>query len=168
MSTIEAQGERHRASRMTESRRDANDDGEDHGSLRSYLTGFVLSVILTAIAFGVVMAGGFQSRLLTAGLVVAMAVAQILVHMVFFLHMNSRSEEGWTMMALIFTAVILAIVVAGSLWVMFNMNANMMPQMNHAATGTGAAAGAGPGARPGDALIGRPGAGTAGPPAAGP
>ena len=108
-----------------------------HGSMRDYVTGFVLSVILTVIPFAIVMAGGFESRFLTAAVVVGMAVVQILVHMVYFLHMNTRSDEGWTMMALIFTVVILVIVLAGSLWVMFNMNTNMMPQMNHEALGLG-------------------------------
>lgn len=106
-------------------------DGHDHGTYRSYAIGFILSVVLTAIPFGVVMAGGFESRLLTAGIVIGCAAIQILVHMVYFLHMNGRSDEGWTMMALIFTVVVVVIILAGSLWVMHNMNANMMPQMNH-------------------------------------
>lgn len=137
MTSIEAQGDKHRAERHAESHGDHHDDGQDHGSFKSYMTGFVLSVILTAIPFAVVMAGGFESRLLTAALVVGMAVVQILVHMVYFLHMNTRSDEGWTMMALIFTVVILVIVLAGSLWVMYHMNTNMMPQMNHEALGLG-------------------------------
>ena len=106
-------------------------DGHDHGTYRSYAIGFILSVILTAIPFGLVMMGGLESRLLTAGIVIGAAAIQILVHMVYFLHMNGRSDEGWTMMALIFTVVVVVIILAGSLWVMHNMNANMMPQMNH-------------------------------------
>ena len=137
MTSIEAQGDKHRAERQAEAHGDQHDDGHDHGSVRSYLTGFVLSVILTAIPFAIVMAGGFESRFLTAAVVVGMAIVQILVHMVYFLHMNTRSDEGWTMMALIFTVVILVIVLSGSLWVMYNMNTNMMPQMNHKALGLG-------------------------------
>lgn len=106
-------------------------DGHDHGSYRSYAIGFILSVILTAIPFAVVMAGMFESRVLTGGIVIACAAVQVVVHMVYFLHMNGRSDEGWTMMALIFTVVVVVIILAGSLWVMHNMNANMMPQMNH-------------------------------------
>lgn len=109
----------------------------DHGSYRSYFIGFVLSVILTAIPFGLVMAGGFENRLLTAGIVVGAAAIQVVVHMIFFLHMNSRSDEGWTMLALIFTIVVVVIILAGSLWVMHNMNANMMPQMDHDTLPTG-------------------------------
>ena len=137
MTSIEAQGDKHRTERHAEAHGDHHDDGHDHGSVRSYLTGFILSVILTAIPFAIVMAGGFESRFLTAAVVVGMAIVQILVHMVYFLHMNTRSDEGWTMMALIFTVVILVIVLAGSLWVMFNMTTNMMPQINHEALGLG-------------------------------
>lgn len=103
----------------------------DHGSYRSYLTGFVLSVILTAIPFGLVMTGGFENRLLTVGVVVGCAVVQVLVHMVCFLHMNSRAEEGWTLLSTLFTVIIVVIMIAGSLWVMFHLNTNMMPQMDH-------------------------------------
>jgi cytochrome o ubiquinol oxidase operon protein cyoD len=47
--------------------------------------------------------------------------------MVYFLHMNARSESGWSMMALIFTIVLVAIALTGSLWIMFHLSANMMP-----------------------------------------
>lgn len=104
---------------------------ESHGSYRSYVTGFVLSVILTAIPFALVMSGGFENRLLTVGVVVGCAIIQVLVHMVYFLHMNSHAEEGWTLLSTLFTVVIVMIMIAGSLWVMYNLNTNMMPQMNH-------------------------------------
>ncbi len=55
------------------------------------------------------------------------AVVQIVVHMVYFLHMNTRSEGGWTMLALIFTIVLVVITLSGSIWVMYHLNANMMP-----------------------------------------
>ena len=98
-----------------------------HGTLRDYMTGFILSVILTAIPFWLVMGDVFESRLLTAVLVMGLAAVQIVVHMVYFLHMNTRSEGGWTMLALIFTIIIVVIALAGSLWVMHHLNVNMMP-----------------------------------------
>lgn len=104
-----------------------------HGSMRDYVTGFVLSVILTAIPFGIVMSGGFESRGLTAVVVIAFAVIQILVHMVYFLHMTGNQEEGWTLLSTIFTVVVVVILLAGSIWVMYHMNTNMMPQMDHEA-----------------------------------
>jgi cytochrome o ubiquinol oxidase operon protein cyoD len=98
-----------------------------HGTFKSYMTGFVLSVILTAIPFWLVMGNVFDSKLVTAALIMVFAAVQIVVHMIYFLHMNTRSEGGWTMMALIFTIVIVFIALAGSLWVMHHLNANMMP-----------------------------------------
>ncbi|MFN3507750.1 MAG: cytochrome o ubiquinol oxidase subunit IV [Allorhizobium sp.] len=105
--------------------------GHDHGSYRSYLTGFVLAAILTIIPFAIVMSGGFESRVLTAATVIGFAVVQILVHMVYFLHMNTRSDEGWTMLSMMFTIIVVVIMIAGSIWVMYNLNTNMMPTMDH-------------------------------------
>ena len=59
--------------------------------------------------------------------ILAIAAAQIVVHMVCFLHMNSRSEGGWNMLALIFTLVLVVIALGGSLWVIYHLNQNMMP-----------------------------------------
>ncbi|MBB5538892.1 cytochrome o ubiquinol oxidase subunit IV [Rhizobium giardinii] len=101
--------------------------GAGHGSLKSYLIGFVLAAILTAIPFWLVMDGVLDSKLATAVLVMGIGAVQIVVHMVYFLHMNPRSEGGWTLMALIFTLVIVGIALAGSLWVMHHLNTNMMP-----------------------------------------
>ena len=101
--------------------------GDGHGSLRSYLIGFGLSVVLTAIPFWLVMSGVLDSRRATALTIMVFAAAQIVVHMIYFLHMSARSENGWTMMALIFTLVIVGITLSGSLWVMYHLNVNMMP-----------------------------------------
>jgi cytochrome o ubiquinol oxidase subunit IV len=100
-----------------------------HGSFKDYVTGFVLSVILTAIPFGLVMGDVIADNRITAAIVMAMAMVQIVVHMIYFLHMNAKSEGGWTLMALIFTVVMVVIGIAGSLWVMVNMNQYMMPPM---------------------------------------
>jgi len=107
------------------------DEGHDHGSLRSYVTGFVLSVILTAIPFWLVMGKVFNNSSTTALVIMAFAVVQIVVHMVYFLHMNARSEGGWTMLALIFTVLLVVITLAGSIWVMYHLNHNMMPMSVH-------------------------------------
>ncbi|MFG0833670.1 cytochrome o ubiquinol oxidase subunit IV [Aeromonas bivalvium] len=100
--------------------------GASHGSAKSYLIGFVLSVILTAIPFWLVMEGT-ASHGVILGAVVATAVVQIFVHLAYFLHMNTSSEERWNLVALVFTVLIIAIVVGGSLWIMYNLNINMMP-----------------------------------------
>lgn len=106
-------------------------DDAHHGSMQGYVTGFVLAVILTAIPFWLIMGDVFRDPKTAAIVVMVFAVAQIFVHMIYFLHMNSKSEGGWTMLAMIFTVVIVVITLAGSFWVMFHLNTNMMPPMQH-------------------------------------
>tara|TARA_B100000929_G_C15359515_1_gene370495 strand:- start:206 stop:601 length:396 start_codon:yes stop_codon:yes gene_type:complete len=99
---------------------------EGHGSRKGYMIGFGLSVVLTAIPFWLVMTRPLTTQA-TALIILIFAAVQMVVHMVYFLHMNRRAEGGWSIMALIFTVVIVIIAFSGSLWVMYHMNANMMP-----------------------------------------
>ncbi len=99
-----------------------------HSSFSGYMTGFVLSVVLTAIPFWLVMAKVITERNTAVLVLGAFAVVQILVHMVCFLHMNGKVEGGWTLLSTIFTVVFVAIAIAGTLWVMYQMNAHMMPE----------------------------------------
>ncbi|WP_454907428.1 cytochrome o ubiquinol oxidase subunit IV [Variovorax gossypii] len=111
---------------------DHHDDGPvSHSTFKGYMTGFVLAVVLTAIPFWLVMAKVFDKPNTTALVILAFAVVQIVVHMVYFLHMDAKSEGGWNMLALIFTLVVVVITLAGSLWVMYHMNTNMMPHSMH-------------------------------------
>ncbi|TFW20981.1 cytochrome o ubiquinol oxidase subunit IV [Duganella callida] len=106
------------------------DDGH-HGSLKDYAIGFILSVILTAIPFWLVMNKVFDKSSTTAIVILGFAAIQVVVHMVYFLHMNGRAEGGWSMLATVFTLVLLVIVLSGSIWVMYHMNINMMPSMGN-------------------------------------
>jgi cytochrome o ubiquinol oxidase operon protein cyoD len=106
---------------------DLTKDGHGHGTRRDYLIGFALSVVLTAIPFWLVMADVIADTTIATLTIMAFGVVQILVHMIFFLHMNTKSEGGWTMMAAIFTIIIIVIALSGSLWVMYHLNTNMMP-----------------------------------------
>lgn len=110
------------------------EDGIPHVNARDYLTGFVLSVLLTSIPFWLVMAKVLPTPTITVLVILAFAMVQVVVHMVYFLHMDAKSENGWNLLALIFTAVLLVIVLIGTLWVMHNMNVNMMPAMGDAAS----------------------------------
>lgn len=96
------------------------------------MTGFVLSIILTAIPFWIVMAKVIVNHNTVVLVLGGFAVLQILVHMVYFLHMNGKVEGGWSLLSTIFTVVFVAIAISGTLWVMFHMNANMTP--SHSAT----------------------------------
>ena len=102
-------------------------DHASHGTFGSYMTGFVLSVILTAIPFWLVMHNVIGDKSVMALVIMALGLVQIIVHMIFFLHMDTKSEGGWNMMALLFTVVLVLIALSGSLWVMHNLQTNMMP-----------------------------------------
>ncbi|MBI0537761.1 cytochrome o ubiquinol oxidase subunit IV [Roseomonas sp. KE2513] len=104
-------------------------DTHGHGTRRGYLTGFLLSVILTAIPFWLVMTETLSSTPATAVAIFGCAFVQIVVHVVYFLHLDTRSEGGWTLIAFIFTVVIVGITIGGSIWVMYHLNTNMMPMM---------------------------------------
>lgn len=98
-----------------------------HGSRRVYLIGFALSAALTAVPFWLVMTGVLADARMTGLAIVVLALVQIVVHTVCFLHVNTRSEGGWTLLALMFTGVVAIIMVSGSLWIMYHLNGNMMP-----------------------------------------
>ncbi|MDO4683218.1 MAG: cytochrome o ubiquinol oxidase subunit IV [Lautropia sp.] len=110
---------------------DHHDSGHIHVTQKEYVTGFVLSVILTAIPFAMVMGKWFESSTTTALWVLGLGAIQIVVHMIFFLHMNRKAEGGWTMLAFLFTLLLVVITLVGSLWVMFHLDANLMPASNH-------------------------------------
>ena len=109
---------------------DEHDDdhgGASHSTFKGYMTGFVLAVILTVIPFWLVMGKVLPNSNITGLVILGIAAVQIVVHMIYFLHMNTRSEGGWSLLALAFTVVLLGIMLSGSIWVMYHLNANMMP-----------------------------------------
>lgn len=89
----------------------------------SYIVGFVLSVALTLLAYALVVMEIFTGITLLL-VVTGVAVLQLVVQMVFFLHIGRGSK--WKLLTLIFTVVFLAIVVVGTIWVMHHLNYNMM------------------------------------------
>jgi cytochrome o ubiquinol oxidase subunit IV len=99
--------------------------GASGGTFRSYTIGFILSIVLTIIAFGIVMSG-VQSPSIVLFTIIVAAIAQILVHLHYFLHLRKSSDARWNIMALIFTVLIIALFIGGSLWIMYNMNYRMM------------------------------------------
>lgn len=118
-------------SKHTHQGHDHADEHVNHGTLRGYLTGFFLAVNLTVLPFWLVMArpldGIFETNVPVALILMGCAVVQMVVHMVYFLHMHPKSEGGWTFLALFFTLILVVIVMSGSMWVMFHLTSNMMP-----------------------------------------
>ena len=99
--------------------------GVSRGSLKSFLTGFVLSLLLTALPFALVMSGAWSAAATLAGIFSA-GLVQILVHLHYFLHLDTSSAARWNVLALIFTLLILALFVGGTLWIMSSLNYRMM------------------------------------------
>ncbi len=99
--------------------------GVSRGSLKSYLTGFALSLILTAIPFALVMSGTLSSSAILAGIFSA-GIVQILVHLHYFLHLDTSSAARWNVLAMIFTLLIMVLFVGGTLWIMYTLNYRMM------------------------------------------
>lgn len=97
------------------------------GSYAAYITGFVLSIVLTLIAYLSVVNAWFSGVGLVA-FVSGLAVLQLLVQLIFFLHLSRESKPRWNLMSFLFAALVVLIVVIGSIWVMYNLNYNMMPQ----------------------------------------
>ena len=100
--------------------------GAGRGSRKSYITGFILSIILTTIAFALVMQGRAVPRGLVFVTIFAAATVQMLVHLHYFLHLNTSSKSRWNVLALILTVLIMLLFVGGSLWIMSNLNHRMM------------------------------------------
>ena len=101
--------------------------------LYSYAAGFVLSIICTAVVYWFVdrhIANGNpdSSRRLLIAFIMAFAMVQLVVQLVFFLHLGREHKPKWNMYALLFTGLIVTILVAGTLWIMANLNYNMMPE----------------------------------------
>ncbi|HWD32586.1 cytochrome o ubiquinol oxidase subunit IV [Pseudomonas caricapapayae] len=97
----------------------------NHGSVKSYVIGFILSVILTAIPFGLVMFPSMPKDI-TIMVVVALAVIQVVVHLVYFLHMDRSAEQRSNVSTFLFTVMVIALLVGLSLWIMFSIHTSMM------------------------------------------
>jgi cytochrome o ubiquinol oxidase operon protein cyoD len=91
-----------------------------------YTIGLLLAVLLTATSFWVANTSLLWAPGIPLGLVV-LAIAQMGVHLVFFLHITTGPDNTNNVLALAFGVLIVALVIAGSLWIMANLNANMMP-----------------------------------------
>ena len=91
-----------------------------------YTVGFVLAVILTAVSFWVANTSLLWSPGVAMGLVV-LSIAQMGVHLVFFLHITTGPDNTNNVLALAFGVLIVILVIAGSLWIMTNLNNNLMP-----------------------------------------
>jgi cytochrome o ubiquinol oxidase operon protein cyoD len=95
----------------------------------AYSAGLISSIILTITAYLLVVSDSLRERWSPALVAIALsilAVIQLIVQLLFFLHLNEESKPRWKLMSFIFAFIILGIIVFGSLWIMFDMNSRMM------------------------------------------
>ncbi len=104
--------------------------GEPHDNMLSetlsYVIGLGLALVLTGISFWVASTSILWGPGVATGLVV-LAIAQMGVHLVFFLHITSGPDNTNNVLALAFGVLIVFLVMIGTIWIMAHMNANMMP-----------------------------------------
>ena len=93
-------------------------------TLKAYLWGFLLSLVLTLMAYGLVV-----RRLLTGPsllmAIMGLGLLQNVVQLHFFFHMGSEPKPRWNLMMFLFMALILVVIVFGSLWIMYSLNYDM-------------------------------------------
>ncbi|WP_434354303.1 cytochrome o ubiquinol oxidase subunit IV [Psychrobacter sp. HD31] len=99
--------------------------GASHGSVKEYVTGLILSIVLTVVPFGMVMTGAASGAVAIA-VIMLCAIAQLLVQAIFFLHMNSSSEQSWNVSTGIYTLFIFVVVIIGSMWIFTHLHHNML------------------------------------------
>lgn len=108
--------------------------GEAHGSVKEYVIGLILSIILTVIPFALVMHVVDQGGMVASGLspsvvvgtVILCCIGQLLVQAVFFLHMNGSSESRWNIMSSLYIVFVVLAFVIGSIWIFEHLNHNML------------------------------------------
>lgn len=100
------------------------DTGSFYGTYQSYTLGFVSSILLTLFSFYLVASSILPPK--TLYLVVgALAIIQLFVQLVFFLHLNTNSKASWNLLSFLFTLVVVLVLVIGTMWIMYNLYAKM-------------------------------------------
>ncbi len=97
------------------------------GTLRSYTIGLVLSIVLTVVSYILAVNDLFNGVTLML-LLALFAIIQLAVQLQFFIHLDHESSPHWNKLIFLFMILIVSIVVVGSIWIMNNLNYNMMHQ----------------------------------------
>lgn len=96
----------------------------DRHLLHAYITGFVFSVALTLLAYFLVVQNT-MSRATLIGAVLALGIVQLLVQLVFFLHLDKEPRPRWNLTSFLFAVLVVVIIGFGSIWIMNNLHYNM-------------------------------------------
>jgi cytochrome o ubiquinol oxidase operon protein cyoD len=98
-----------------------------HATLKGYSIGFILSLLLTVTAYISVVNNMLATQTLTI-IIIGLALAQLLVQLLFFLHLGKESKPRLNLTVFSFMVLVVGIIVIGSLWIMHNLDYNMMPK----------------------------------------
>jgi cytochrome o ubiquinol oxidase subunit IV len=116
--------------RLLDDRSPGVEEDESTANFLSYTVGLGLAILATIASFVVAQTDLLWPPGISVGLVV-LAIAQIGVHLVFFLHLGSGPDNTNNILALAFGVLIVFLVIAGSLWIIANLEGNMMPMPAH-------------------------------------
>jgi len=104
----------------------SSDAGDIRSKVLTYVAGFVLAAVLSVASFAVVHSGAIYGPGIPVALI-ALAIAQMGVHLVFFLHVTSGPDNTNNVLALAFGVLIVGLVLIGSIWIMAHLDHNLMP-----------------------------------------
>jgi cytochrome o ubiquinol oxidase operon protein cyoD len=96
-----------------------------HINIKSYVVGFILSILFTLIPFIMVMSKMADRSVLIVGISIA-AVIQMVIQLKFFLHLDFKPSSQYSLFSFLFTGLMLIVIVFGSIWVMYDLNYFMM------------------------------------------
>ncbi|MBI3236261.1 MAG: cytochrome o ubiquinol oxidase subunit IV [Chlamydiales bacterium] len=99
-------------------------------SFKPQFLGFILSLIITLAAYRIVIEGHLAGSNLLITLY-GIGIAQAILQLIFFLHLGLESKPHWNMITFLLTVLVIVIVIGGSIWIMNNLDYNLMPPMEH-------------------------------------
>jgi cytochrome o ubiquinol oxidase operon protein cyoD len=101
-----------------------------NASLKPQFIGFVLSFMFIVAAY-LIVRNHHLSGVLLSITIYGMAIVQVLIQLIFFLHLGLESKPHWNSITFLFTVLVIILVIGGSLWIMHNLNYDLMPGMTH-------------------------------------
>jgi len=106
---------------------------EWHGTLKSYVIGFLASIFLTGISFFLVITKTISEKTLIYT-IISLAIAQAIIQVRYFLHVGQEAKPRWELIAFCFMVMVLLIIAVGSLWIMSDLDERVMSDMTKVST----------------------------------
>ncbi len=100
-----------------------------NGSITSYVTGFIFSLILTLSAYLLVVKQALIYWVLIF-VIIGLGLIQMVIQLLFFLHLGSEFKPRWNLLSFLFMTIVVILLVGGSLWIMYSLENRVMPAVN--------------------------------------